>query len=118
MYNEAKVKFNPDFVAKINHTMSDTEVASAIHMILSALDTVVDARNVLGWSYAYAFFIEKTSSRELFQHGQKIVEDLTEQLTKRAEQQSLVREDLHSLRQSTLAVQNQIKEFERGITID
>ena len=68
-------------------------------------------------SYAYAFFIEKTSSRELFQHGQ-IVEDLTEQLTKRAEQQSLVREDLHSLRQSTLAVQNQIKEFERGITID
>ena len=118
MYNEAKAKLNPDFVAKITHTWSDTEMASAIHLILSALDTVVDARNVLGWSYAYAFFIEKTSSRELFQHGQKIVEDLTEQLTKRAEQQSLVQEDLHALKQSTLAVQNQIKEFERGIAIN
>lgn len=46
-----------------------------------AVETVIEARHVLAWGYTFAFFIEDAQPRLLFEHSQKVVEELVEKLT-------------------------------------
>ncbi len=111
--DKVKEMLSVDMILGMNPKLTSSEAKNANDIILSALETVVDGRVVLGWSYAFAFFVKDEGPRNLFEHSQKVVEDLVEKLTFQVEKplKTLLTE-LNSLEQITHAVSNQVKEFE------
>lgn len=111
--DKVKKILSAENILEVNPKLSSSEAKNAKEIILSALETVVDGRVVLGWSYAFAFFIKDEVPRNLFEHSQKVVEDLVEKLTFLAEKPlKTLLDELNSLEQITHAVSNQVKEFE------
>eukprot|EP00943_MAST-04B_sp_MAST-4B-sp1_P002376 g2376.t1 len=119
--NLQKVKklLSVEIILELNPKLTSSEAKNAKEIILSALETVVDGRVVLGWSYAFAFFIKDEVARNLFEHRQKVVEDLVEKLTFQAEKPlKAVLCELNSLERIRYAVSNQVKELEMYQIVD
>jgi hypothetical protein len=108
-------KLTLEIILSLNKTYTEVEAGNIRQIIIFALETVIDVRIVLGWSYTYAFFIKEDGPRNLFEHSQKLVEEIAEKLTLKSEQslaRLIVPAELNELQHLANAVLNQVQEFE------
>ncbi|CEP13137.1 hypothetical protein [Parasitella parasitica] len=52
-----------------------------VQFLKRAVDTIVQSRNTLKWSYVFAYYMEKTNHKTLFEDNQRDLELATEQLS-------------------------------------
>jgi len=53
-----------------------------VEFLLSAVETIIESRRVLRWTYVRAYYIKSKPERTLFEYRQSELEKYTEQLNK------------------------------------
>ncbi|KAI9478377.1 MAG: hypothetical protein EXX96DRAFT_245687 [Benjaminiella poitrasii] len=104
--HEQSAKLDQDLYQKTEKKMEEMQQTSdlswiEVQFLKKAVDVTVQCRTTLKWTYAFAFYLDRTNQTELFEDNQRDLEMATEQLSELLEK-PLEPEKIAELRQAVL----------------
>ncbi|KAI9354921.1 hypothetical protein BD770DRAFT_428689 [Pilaira anomala] len=104
--HEQSAKLDQDLYQKTEKKMEEMQQTSdlswiEVQFLKKAVDVTVQSRTTLKWTYAFAFYLDRTNETELFEDNQRDLEMATEQLSELLEK-PLEPEKIAELRQAVL----------------
>ncbi|KAI8988618.1 hypothetical protein BDF20DRAFT_953743 [Mycotypha africana] len=104
--HEQSAKLDQDLYQKTEKKMEELQQTSdlswiEVQFLKKAVDVTVQSRTTLKWTYAFAFYLDRTNETELFEDNQRDLEMATEQLSELLEK-PLEPEKIAELRQAVL----------------
>lgn len=104
--HEQSAKLDQDLYQKTEKKMEEMQQTSdlswiEVQFLKKAVDVTVQSRTTLKWTYAFAFYLDRTNQTELFEDNQRDLEMATEQLSELLEK-PLEPEKISELRQAVL----------------
>ncbi|OZJ02985.1 E3 ubiquitin-protein ligase dbl4 [Bifiguratus adelaidae] len=104
--HEQSAKLDRDLYYRTEKKMEEMQQTSdlswiEVQFLKKAVDTLVQCRTTLKWTYAFAFYLQKNNQTEIFEDNQRDLEMATEQLSELLEK-PIVRSQIADLRQLVL----------------
>ncbi|KAI8147405.1 hypothetical protein BJV82DRAFT_595364 [Fennellomyces sp. T-0311] len=104
--HEQSAKLDQDLYKKTERKMEEMQKSSdlswiEVQFLKKAVDVTVECRMTLKWTYAFAFYLEKSHQTEIFEDNQRDLEMATEQLSELLDK-PLDEENIAQLRQNVL----------------
>ncbi|KAI7866800.1 uncharacterized protein EV154DRAFT_453990 [Mucor mucedo] len=104
--HEQSAKLDQDLYQKTEKKMEEMQQTSdlswiEVQFLKKAVDVTVQSRTTLKWTYAFAFYLDRTNETELFEDNQRDLEMATEQLSELLEK-PLEPQKIAELRQAVL----------------